>query len=90
MKTIYQNTEVAYHAITIRDAITMLPTMNMLICDYKNNLDKFNNADEDDKEIYYYRLKSLHQQLQILFNLGFITSNNNDDLLSLPKYKEEK
>ena len=85
MNQIFQNVEVAYSAITIQDAIVMLPVVDLLVEEYTaacRQLEEFTerkNAGEKvyekDGERYQYRVFQRWEQLGILRKLGFACSN---------------
>ena len=83
MKTIYQSTEVAYNAVSIQDAIVMLPLINELEDQFIKTAQRKESAEEENKtESFNYRetvekYVSLGNQLQVLYKLGFRGSRPN-------------
>ena len=73
MKTILQQTETAFHAISIQDAITMVSLMDTLAEEFNELYRKLHTEPlihEEAKAAYF----TLGEQLLILTKLGFSTS----------------
>lgn len=82
MKTIFQQTELAFNHITIQDAITLLPVMDELAAKFREAQSKMNDlrlngydytaeeAAEIEKNYF-----TLGNQLVVLTRLGFVTSS---------------
>lgn len=80
MKTILQNTEIAYNAISIQDAITILPIMDELRGRYDRLYQDYENA-KNNAEVEFIddiidEAKIIYNQIQVLQNLGFVFSDN--------------
>lgn len=95
MKTILQNTEIAYNAVTIQDAIQMLPLMDWL----KNQAIKeatlaaYEALPKEQKANYKWapspEIKNASAQYALLISLGFCSSTNGQIKSRLDDYKKE-
>ena len=81
MKQITQTAEVAYFAIEIQDAITMLPVMDKLSKDLQNYLEIWKENRESEDSWKQKRAKEacieahkIYDQLRVLHKVGFVTS----------------
>lgn len=86
MQTIFQSTETAFNAITLQDAIIMLPVIDGLCQKRISQLDYIRRKeererDEDkkyadyDKQKDYNELLQIEDQIRILLKLGFCPSS---------------
>lgn len=86
MKTIKQQQEINFNAITFKDAIIMLPLMNELVNAINQNhvANFYNNLPEDEKTKYRHvwrktDIRLSEQEMETIFNLlnelGFESSN---------------
>lgn len=83
MKTILQSTEIAYNAITIQDAIVMMPVMDNL-CNQRIRAIRTIKDDETRKangekvwhdEDHVNELIKIEDQIRIMLKLGFCPSS---------------
>lgn len=95
MKTILQNTEIAYNAVTVKDAIQLLPLMDWL----KNQAIKevtlaaYEALPKEQKANYKWtpspEIKSASAQYALLISLGFCSSTDEPIKSRLEDYKKE-
>lgn len=85
MKTIKQQAEVTYSAITIKEAILMAPLMDELIrqVNYVRALQKFTSLPKEEKEKYYLphgysNIKNVEKIFDMLTQLGFCGTDNEE------------
>lgn len=87
MKTIYQNEEIAFHATTLKSAITMLPLMDELVQTTNNNrLAEFYTSLPQETQEQYQRVwsqnrvhlspKDMEKILALLMEIGFTSQND--------------
>lgn len=92
MKTTKQSVEVAFNAIEIEDAVTMVPVMDMLkTCEENENFQiaMFIDSTEDDEIVHNVGItiprERAKKMFRILRNLGFVGNN----ILQPSQEKEE-
>lgn len=95
MKTIKQQEEIAFNAITFKDAVTMLPLMNGLVrCINQNRMaDFYSNLTNEEKEQYNREWsensvklseKDILKIFKLLIELGFEPSDD----LEIPTFEK--
>lgn len=95
MKTILQNTEIAYNAVTIQDAIQMLPLMDWLKAQAikEVTLVEYNSLPKEEKANYKWapspEIKNASTQYALLVSLGFCSSTDEQIKSRLDDYKKE-
>lgn len=95
MKTILQNTQIAYNAITIQDAITLLPLMDYLKSQavIEETEQEYRNLSSEDKKNYKWVPSPEISKAKVFFNLlqqlGFCASNDGQIESILKDYKKE-
>lgn len=96
MKTIIQSTEVAYNAITIQDAIQLLPLMDYLQSQAikEQAAKEYENLSREDKEHYKWisspDVKNATAQFELLLSLGFCPSVDKSIYGHLEDYKKKE
>lgn len=84
MQTIFQSTETAFNAITIQDAIVMLPVVDDICRQRINQIEQIEKREEREKngERTYYEREKDHNELiqiedriRIMLKLGFCPSS---------------
>lgn len=96
MKTIVQSTEVAYNALTIQDAITMLPLMNWLQTQaiQEQTSNEYEALSKEDKAHYRWvsnpDIKNATAQFELMLSLGFCPSVDKQLSGHLEDYKKKE
>lgn len=88
MLAISHTTQSTYHTLQVSDIITMLPVMDRLAKDYKYNIEqarKVLESKEENKGVFTFEeyitdAAKILDQIEILTELGFTTSQNNKDI----------
>lgn len=87
MTSIQDHIVVSYFKPSLQDIITMIPVMDELAADYRtyNRWIEDRNSGKDTKdstpiEVYINKANKRYEQLCVLKELGFSTSNNNRDI----------
>lgn len=91
MNTTTRTHDVEYYAPSISDIITLLPVMDSLVADLRFYNKQMKNLKEEkenykpeeyerDLSTYINRTNNLFNQINILKQMGFTTSNNNRDI----------
>lgn len=88
MDSIRKEVLVSYHKPSIQDIITMIPVMDELATNYRTYnkwiKERREGKDPDTStpiEIYINKAERVYEQLCVLSQLGFYTSNNNKELV---------
>lgn len=95
MKTILQQTEVAYNATTVKDAIQMLPLMDWLKTQAikEATLVEYNALPKEEKAYYKWApspdIKNANTIYALLVSLGFCSSTDEPIKSRLEDYKKE-
>lgn len=95
MKTILQQTEVAYNATTVKDAIQMLPLMDWLKAQAIKELTlvEYNSLPKEEKTSYKWApspdIKNANAIYALLVSLGFCSSTDEPIKSRLEDYKKE-
>lgn len=96
MKTIIQSTEIAYNAITIQDAIQMLPLMDWLQSQAikEQVIKEYEALSKEDKVHYEWvsspDIKNATAQFELLLSLGFCPSVDKSLYGHLDEYKKSE
>lgn len=95
MKTILQNTEIAYNAVTVKDAIQLLPLMDWLKTQAikEATLVEYEALPKEEKASYKWApspdIKNASAQYALLISLGFCSSTDEQIKSRLDDYKKE-
>lgn len=95
MKTILQSTEIAYNAVTVKDAIQLLPLMDWLKAQAIKELTlvEYNSLPKEQKANYKWapspEIKNASVQYVLLESLGFCSSTDEQIKSCLDDYKKE-
>lgn len=95
MKTILQSTEIAYNAVTVKDAIQLLPLMDWLKAQAIKELTlvEYNSLPKEQKANYKWapspEIKNASVQYVLLESLGFCSSTDEQIKSRLDDYKKE-
>lgn len=82
MKTIKSNETIAFNAITIEDAICLLPLMNKLASNLNDDVKSIKSAKESGK-VPEWQMKNYKEELKrfnLLRSLGFVASEELNEL----------
>lgn len=91
MDSIQREILVCYHKPSLQDIITMIPVMDGLAKDLKTYTRwTEEETEESTKNRHYDEAIKLYNQLSILQNLGFSTSDNNMDIQNPDRYLQFK
>ena len=96
MKTILQNTEIAYNAVTIQDAIQMLPLMDWLKKQAikEVTLAAYEALPKEEKAYYKWTpssdIKNANAIYALLVSLGFCSSTDEQIKSHLDEYKKSE
>lgn len=87
MDTIYKEQALPYNRVSINDVVTLIPLMDAITAEYRTYnkwiKDRQEGKDQKDNtpmEVYVNKANRLYEQLCILRELGFTTSNKNRDI----------
>lgn len=96
MKTVLQQTEVAYNAVTVKDAIQMLPLMDWLKKQAikEATLAAYEALPKEQKANYKWapspEIKNASVQYALLVSLGFCSSTDGPIKSNLDEYKKSE
>ena len=96
MKTILQSTEVSYNAVTVKDAIQLLPLMDWLKAQAIKELTlvEYNSLPKEEKASYKWApspdIKNASAQYALLVSLGFCSSTDEQIKSHLDEYKKSE
>lgn len=83
MQKTFESHNVQYYAPEIEEIITMIPVMDALAAKYRGQVEEIDRRKKDNSgKIEQAILKAAKtlDQLEVLMDLGFRTSNNNKDV----------